>query len=191
MAIPGRICTFLLALALIPGVFAQQAGQDSRVNPDAKILQDFQDRVEKYMDLHKAAEEKGPEPKETEEPSQIKATQDALAARIRAARPKARQGEIFTPEIARHFRGLMNPQLKGQRGAETKAAIKDEQPSAIRLKVNARYPEAEPLPTVPPNLLASLPNLPEGLEYRVVHDNLILRDMPANLIVDFIPAAIR
>jgi len=85
----------------------------------------------------------------------------------------------------------MNPQLKGRRGAKTNAAIKDEQPSAIRLKVNARYPEAEPLPTVPPNLLASLPNLPEGLEYRVVHDNLILRDMPANLIVDFIPAAIR
>jgi hypothetical protein len=59
------------------------------------------------------------------------------------------------------------------------------------LKVNARYPEAAPLPTVPPNLLASLPPLPKDLEYRIVGNDLILRDVHANVIIDFIPMAIR
>ena len=35
------------------------------------------------------------------------------------------------------------------------------------LKVNGRYPEAAALPTVPPNLLARLPQLPEELEFVV------------------------
>ncbi len=59
------------------------------------------------------------------------------------------------------------------------------------MKVNARYPEDAPLPTVPPNLLASLPQLPEDLEYRILGRNLILRDVHANVIVDFLPKAIQ
>ena len=192
MADPGRIgAPLLLVLVLITAAFTLQAAQDPKVNPQAKVLQDFQSRIDKYMEVHKAAAGELPKLKETEDPAKIKSVQDALAARIRAARSNARQGEIFTPEIARHLRGLIYPEVKGRQGAETKQAIKDEQPSSIRLKVNARYPEDEPLPTVPPNLLASLPKLPEELEYRVVGNDLILRDVPANLIVDFIPNAIR
>jgi hypothetical protein len=84
----------------------------------------------------------------------------------------------------------MYPEVKGRDGAETKAAIKDDQPGTVRISVNARYPDDEPLPQVPPNLLANLPRLPEELEYRVVRNALILRDVTANLIVDFIPKAI-
>jgi hypothetical protein len=64
-------------------------------------------------------------------------------------------------------------------------------PKSVTLKVNARYPDSQPLPTMPPNILASLPRLPEQLEYRIIGRNLILRDVPANLIVDFIPNAIK
>ena len=78
------------------------------------------------------------------------------------------------------------------RGPETKATISgDDGPPKVPLKVNAKYPESEPLPTVPPNLLARLPRLPEDVEYRIVGKNLILRDVDANIIVDFIPNAIR
>jgi hypothetical protein len=59
------------------------------------------------------------------------------------------------------------------------------------LKVNARYPADAPLPTVPPNLLANLPQLPEDLEYRIIGRDLILRDVHANLIVDFARRIIR
>jgi hypothetical protein len=61
---------------------------------------------------------------------------------------------------------------------------------AVPLKINVKYPEKEPLSTVPPNVLLSLPKVPEELEYRFVGKYLILRDARANIIVDFIPNAI-
>jgi len=84
----------------------------------------------------------------------------------------------------------MYPELTGQDGRDTKANINDEQAS-MRLQVNATYPATEPLQTLPPNLLANLPQLPEDVEYRVVGRDLVLRDVDANIIVDFIPNAIR
>jgi len=167
--------------------------QPPKVNADAKILQEFKQRVDAYMDLHRRMEKHAPPPKETEDPAKIKAAQDGLAAHIREARPGAKQGEIFTPEIAQLFRRLMYPEVKGEQGKETTLAMKEDAPNpkAIVLKVNARYPDSAPLPTVPPNLLASLPPLPEDLEYRIVGTDLILRDVHANLIVDFFPKAIR
>jgi hypothetical protein len=86
----------------------------------------------------------------------------------------------------------MYPEVKGPDAAATKAAMKEDAPApgSVRLKVNATYPEAAPLPTVPPNILQNLPKLPEQLEYRVVGKHLILRDVDANVIVDYIPNAI-
>ena len=86
---------------------------------------------------------------------------------------------------------LSLPELQGAEGRETKSAMKEDAPKTVPLKVNAPYPEGVPLPTLPPNLLANLPQLPENLEYRIVDKHLILRDVDANLIVDFIPNAIR
>jgi hypothetical protein len=182
----------LSCLAIACGVQGEQAKGD-KVNPDAKLLQDFQARIEKYTDLQKKLKKQGPPMKETSDPAKINAAQDTLAQNIHAARKDARPGEIFTPEIRQLFRRLMYPELKGPDAPETKEALKEDAPApgSIPLKVNTKYPESQPLPTVPPNLLASLPKLPEGLEYRIVGRTLILRDVDANLIVDFIPNAIR
>jgi hypothetical protein len=162
-----------------------------RVNPDAQLQQDFKERVGKYMQLHQRLEKQAPPLKKTDDPAEIKASQDALATAIRAARANAQQGEIFTPEIAQLLRRLMYPEVRGSEGAVTRKTIKDDAPAAITLKVNARYPESAPLPTVPPNLLGSLPQLPKDLEYRIIGRDLILRDVHANLIVDFLPKAIQ
>jgi hypothetical protein len=162
-------------------------------NSDAKLQVDYQERIKKYVELHKNAAKDAPPIKETKDAAAIKTAQDALAAKIRALRPNARQGEIFTPEVAKLVRKLMYPQVTGPQGAETKEAMKEDAPprKAIPVKVNARYPDEQPLPTMPPNLLANLPKLPEELEYRIVGKDLILRDVPANLIVDFVPAVIK
>ena len=61
---------------------------------------------------------------------------------------------------------------------------------AVRVAVNANYPEAAPVATVPPSVLLSLPHVPqEFVEYRFVNRDLVLRDVGANMIIDFIPRA--
>jgi len=167
-----------------------RAVQSASVNSDASVLAAFDQRVKAYADLRDKVDHGQAALKETRDPAKIAAAQDMLAARIRTARAGAKPGDIFSPDIQRMFHRLLQPELKGKKGAETKAAIKDEAPGAMTLKVNTRYPEKAPLSTVPPNVLASLPKLPEGLEYRFVSTHLILLDGRANLIVDFIPNAI-
>ena len=51
-------------------------------------------------------------------------------------------------------------------------------------------PEKAALATVPPLILVNLPRLPDGLEYRFMGRDLILRDRDANLIVDFVSGAV-
>jgi len=182
-------CVVVLMLSYAPLVHGS-AGQPPAVNPDAKLLQDFTSRVGAYVTLQKKLERGLPPQKPTKDPAQIKASEEALAARMRAARANARQGDIFTPEIAALFRRLMHPEVKGPDASTTRHTVRDEAPAAIALKVNASYPDNQPLPTVPPNLLAALPRLPEQLEYRIVNNDLILRDVHANLIVDYITKAI-
>jgi len=186
MAYLGR---WTLAVLLTCCAFAYLRAQQPEVNTDAKVLQDYQERIKKYVEIHKKADV--PKMKQTKDPAEIKHAQEELAKAVRAARPDAKQGEIFTPEIAKKLRSLMYAEVKGPGTKETRQAINEDQPAKVALKVNARYPDDQPLPTVPPNLLASLPKLPEQLEYRIVGTSLILRDVPANLIVDFIPGAIR
>ena len=101
-------------------VWATVGTQEPKVNPEALVLQDFKQRIDKYMELHKQLEKDAPPLKKTDDPAKIKASQDALATGIRAARAGAKQGDIFTPEIAQRFKSLMYPELKGQKGVATK-----------------------------------------------------------------------
>ena len=164
-----------------------------RTNPDAQVLQDFQRRIDAYMDLQKRLKKDAPPLKETKDPAKIKASQMVLAKKLQEARAGAKPGDIFTPEIRQVFRRLMYPETKGPEGAETKAVIAEEKNElkGVKLKVNAEYPDSAPLPTVPPNLLAALPKLPEDLEYRFIDKHMILLDVHANLIIDYIVNAIR
>ena len=185
----------LLALVVMLSACASQAQEprptSTTGDADAVALQDFRARIDKYVELHKQAQKKSPRMKETNDTAKIKAAQQVLAETIQATRKDAKPGDIFTPAIRKTFRQLMYPELKGPDGRETKAAIKDDAPTAVPLKVNTHYPEAEPLSTVPPNLLARLPQLPEELDYRITGKHLLLRDADANLIVDYIPNAIQ
>ena len=46
------------------------------------------------------------------------------------------------------------------------------------------------LATMPPSLLAVLPPLPRELEYRIVGRYLVLRDVDASLVLDYIADAV-
>jgi hypothetical protein len=189
----GRIAVAVSLVGLAGGAAVQlRAGTQERVNPDAQVLAEFQKRIAAYMDVRAKVKKGAPKLEETPDPADIQAAQKSLAEGIRTARRDAKAGDIFSPEIRRKFRELMYPEVKGPDAAATKAAMKEDapRPGTVRLKVNATYPETAPLPTVPPNILQNLPKLPEQLEYRVVGKHLILRDVDANVIVDYIPNAI-
>jgi hypothetical protein len=197
------VLTFTVAVTGL-GATGQSAKPKPPANPpvamDPMVLKDFQQRVEHYITFQRGVEKNvGAKQKPVADSSVIKVKQDVLAATIRGTRRNAKQGDIFTPQIAAEFRRLLNPEVKGRRGSEVKEELKEDfgeegdegQPKPVPLKVNAKYPEGNPLPTVPPNLLAALPTLPPDVEYRIIGRNLILRDVDANIVVDFIPRVIR
>jgi hypothetical protein len=66
----------------------------------------------------------------------------------------------------------------------------DENPGLPNLKVNERYPDTVPLSTIPPQVLQGLPKLPEEMEFRFIGNTLILMDVHAHIIVDFIEQAL-
>jgi len=155
------------------------------VNPDAAVLAYFTSRINAYMKLRKDAIKDAPPLKETKDPAKIKAAQDAMSVQIRAARANAAHGDIFTPEITAQFRRMLSPELKGDDGRDAKAIIKDDAPTNVTFKVNAKYPEGAPVPTVPASLLVNLPTLPEPLQFRIIEKHLVLLDEDADVIVDY------
>jgi hypothetical protein len=70
------------------------------------------------------------------------------------------------------------------------ASLKRAEPVQWKLRVNDSFPAHLPLQSTPPTVLANLPKLPPELEYRVVGHGLVLRDVDANLVIDYIAAAI-
>ena len=170
----------------------RKTSTDPSVNPNAAVMADFKARVDKYAELHKQLAKGSAAQKETSDPAQINAAKMALAAKIQAARANAKHGEIFTPEIRTELRRLLRPELKGEDGRDARAIVKDDAPApgSVPFKVNARWPEGQPLPTVPAALLITLPPLPAPLEYRVVGQHLLLLDTSADLVVDYILNAV-
>jgi hypothetical protein len=171
---------------------ARKTSTDPDVNPDAAAMAEFKSRVDAYADLHHRLARGDAKQKETDDPAKINERTDALTARVQTARADARQGDIFTPEIRPVFRRLLAPKLQGAEGRDVKAVLKDDAPApgTVPFKVNAKYPDDQPLPTVPANVLITLPPLPEPLEYRIVGQHLLLLDTSADLIVDYILNAI-
>ncbi len=104
------------------------------------------------------------------------------------ARADARPGDLLVPEVAAILRDTVRSDF-AQRSPEQRAATVQEIPS-LRLEVNRVYPTSVPLATVPPKLLAAMPRLPDGLEYRFVGRCLVLHDTVTNLVVDFIDNAL-
>jgi hypothetical protein len=170
----------------------RKTSTDPAINPDAAVMAEFNARVKTYTDLHKKLATGEAAQKQTSDPARIADTKAALAARIQAARASAKHGDIFTPAVRPVFRRLLAPELKGEDGRDAKAVLKDDAPApgTVPFKVNAKYPEGQPLPSVPANLLLTLPSLPDPLEYRVVGQHLLLIDTAADLIVDYILNAI-
>lgn len=157
---------------------------------DAKALATMNDRLREYVDLHQRVEAALPKLPDEATPEQIDKNQRRFEQRIRESRKGAKQGEIFTPEARPVILRLLATVFAGPEGKALKASIMDENPTDIRHAVNGRYPDTVPLSTVPPEVLQTMPELTEDLEYRFIGDDLILLDTHAHVIVDFIEDAL-
>jgi hypothetical protein len=166
-----------------------QAAADQPINPDAKALAGFLERVNQYVELHQKLEDTLPHLSKESSPQEIDKHQRSLGQLIQDARKTAKPGDIFTPESQAAIKRLLGRVLGGADSEALKASIMDENPGLPSLKVNERYPDTVPLSTIPPQVLQGLPKLPEEMEFRFIGNTLILMDVHAHIIVDFIPNA--
>jgi hypothetical protein len=170
-----------VATALAGGVSAQER---PNVNERGLAIKGFLDRANAYIELQKKEDNGLPKLQPRDDTSKLEVHQRALAARMRLARADAKPGSIFG-SAAPYIREVVWKDAQA-RPAKDKKAILEEVPPKDPPKVNAEYPEKAALATVPPLMLDQLPRLPEGLEYRLMGRDLILRDTQTNLIADIL-----
>lgn len=150
----------------------------------------FLARLDEYMALHGAAKQSLPPLPPDPTAEQIDTRQRALARLIEQGRAKAGPGDVFTRGVRAYFRTRLLRALSAPEGAELRGSIMDENPGRIQLRINGRYPDSVPLSTMPYQILAVLPPLPEELEYRFLGTRLVLLDAHAHLVVDYMDDAL-
>ena len=163
-----------------------QSAAGSQAALDKELVADFRRRVDAYMKLHEKLQKQGTPQKKRDDIGENLVSEHALAMRIRFARHDARPGDMFTPPIAVALRRAMDPELRGFAALGARDSIRDDAPEVFVLAVNADYPAGAPRSTMPGNVLKILPSLPTGLEYRIVDSHLILMDLDANIVVDYV-----
>lgn len=186
------LITAFLALVLPAAAVAPLAQATRHPPPERDVVEQFTKRVDEYVALHRAAERELPPLSDKATPEQLARSRAGLAEAIRRARPAPERGELFVPGMEAYVRILMKLVFSGPEGAAMRETIADVEsnPAGLRIAVNDTYPTELPLSTMPPDVLAALPRLPEELEYRFVGTALVLLDTHADLIVDFVPDAL-
>lgn len=116
-----------------------------------------------------------------------------LAAAIRAERPSAKPGDLFTPALGVELRWRIAEALAEH--DYTAADIREAEaadgthPSLVSLAVNGPFPWRY-ASAMFRCLIEALPELPPELQYRIVGNTLVLVDVHASLIVDLLPSAL-
>jgi hypothetical protein len=174
------------AAAVCGVVLAAMAAVQTPVNPTGATVADFQARVKDYMALHDKAAKDLPSPTKEATPEEIVKHQRELEARLVPLRKGVRQGNLFTADMQVFLRKYLAQVFSGSEGKKLKSVVMDENPVAVKFGVNSRYPDTVPMSTMPAQVLKALPTLPEGLEYRFIGRDLILLDVRAHMIVDFV-----
>ena len=156
-------------------------------------LDSFEIRVDEYWALHRRLERLVAPEVPFVDPHVDHAARLALADLLRAARPRAAEGDLFTPDVAEVFRVRIVHALRATRR------------TAAELRRAAEEEDEWPVPAAPvvhgafdwrwnsvmwPSILFALPPLPADLEYRFVGADLLLVDIHANLVVDILRDAL-
>ena len=172
-------------------------GSNERLTPTetptpsyAESYRSFNQAVDRHLALHAQLRSDVPGPAAKSSAAEISAASDLLADTIRKARPRARQGDFFDADAARVIRARLGDQVRSSKSTVSVASIGDERGTFRHPRIYLRFPAEAGMATMPSTLLPLLPTLPDELEYRIVGEYLVLRDVKAALILDYLPGAI-
>jgi hypothetical protein len=151
-------------------------------------LVQFTMRVYDYVETHRrlAAAIEQPLCSEAEE---LTRQADVLGAAIRDARPRAKEGDIFTLAASEMFRARIAA-ITRRTGFDVAAFLDRHSGEAEELEVHVfgALPWRSHVALMP--IIRQLPELPPELEYRFVGRHLVLMDVGANIVVDVLRDAL-
>jgi hypothetical protein len=193
-------CRTLLLLASI-GAAIPLAAEAVRPSPAAArrqavseqeiaAIRRFEQKTSDYAVLHRRLESGLPPRHVSRNLQPVLDMTDRLARLIRAERKQARQGDIFSADVAAPFRRRIAASITPQEIADI---LSDHDGVPIRTpppKVNRGWPEGVEYIYVPARMIAALPPLPPELQYRLIGRSLVLWDHRADLVIDVLPGAI-
>lgn len=176
----------LLVIALVALSAERARAQYAVFDADAAMRQ-FQQRVDSYAALHRRL---APPPAAiaSTDPISKLLSRNYLAAALRSARRFAQQGEIFTPDVATLFRWALADSIGERDGEAFLVELNggEPMPRGMHPDVNEPY-TMTPLYRIPQEVRLGLPALPAELDYRIAAHDLVLWDIYAGVVVDFIP----
>jgi hypothetical protein len=185
-SIAATTLTVLLASYLSCGTSAQTPPP---FPPTEAMHRTFQLRVAAYLTQQRGLQGSRFRTRLTEPIQMTFLSRAALASEIRHARAGARQGDIFSPEIATMFREKIHTAVREGLLGEVLAALEELLHASAVPVVNGDVPE-QAIVALPVCLQRVFPPLPPELQYAFLHRDLVLIDVHAGLIVDYVPAAI-
>lgn len=183
---------FLSASLTATPTFGQQNPnpQGDASAQDKQVIAAFEKRVKEYAQMREQLEGKMPKLPTKSTPEQIEAHKTAFEDTVRTARVGAKQGELFSPEIAEHIRMTIRDEFKGKDRQELRKMVLEADTKGVPLRINYPYPDNKELVEMPPTLLLRLPQLPKQVRYRFVNRNMLLVDRENGLIIDYMVDAL-
>jgi hypothetical protein len=183
----GSALAVAVATLAAAGVTGERA-QSAVFDPDV-ALRVFHERVDSYAALHRRLGLPLAAGRSADPLSRL-LTSQYLASAIRSSRRTSQQGEIFTPDVATVFRQLLADSI-GERDGETFLTELSDGgivPRGMHPTVNEPYSMTTVF-RIPPDVRLGLPLLPAELDYRIAAHDLLLWDIYAGIVVDFVPNA--
>lgn len=172
--------------AVQTAAWGETKGQKTRVGTPMEL---FQQRLAGYLAI-KAEVGKGIEPlRPLPSAAEVARRQNRHAAAVQEARSGAGTARLVPDAAASQIRSTLQAFFASQGNSESEHPI-DLLPSGHPPVVNGRYFSYVPLSTIPPQLLAGLPVLPDLLQYRFHGDYLLLLDAELSLVLDIVPDAL-
>jgi hypothetical protein len=186
----GRTLVFT-ATAFVAAFTAAGAAAQHDAQPAS--LAQFNAAIHQYAQLHRQIERQLPPFRAHSDAQDIIESSNAMASALQTARAAAREGDIFTREVAALLRTRVSDALAAhgflpeEMVAGTLEEADDEAPLPV---VNGRFPWRRGA-AMWPCVLDALPQLPQELQYRFIGRDLVLVDTHADVIVDIVRNAVR